>query len=313
MKIQVNVQIVGGDNIISSLPLFLNEEMTKRTEIAGLDLSAGASEVLSLGSVKYVKGILISSENRIKVESLISGEYDIRGIGKRIFIDELNVGSLKITNLDQELDVGEISSVNVAGDNDILTVVDKNYTHSLLTGTKVDGPFNIGGTKFLFSIYGYTTIYFDIGIITIVDGAGDPLTNAEVAANVAAALKEKINEDMNFTAVDVTYDTDNNKFVVKAALAGAHNIEFTNDIDYKTAEIFIGMSDPTLQLGTDDYTGKKLEILSGNDAGSIYTIKDISGDQITITGDFAVDPAAGDRYRIFDDDVACEVNATIYE
>ena len=73
------------------------------------------------------------------------------------------------------------------------------------------------------------------------------------------------------------------------------------------------MSDPTLQLGTDDYAGKKLEMLSGNDAGNTYTIAAISGDQITITGDFTISPAAGDRYRIYDDDVACEVNATIYE
>ena len=313
MNIQVNVQVVDGSNVVSNLPLFLNEVIVKRSEIMGLDLAAGASEVLGLGPVGYVKGILISSENRIKVESLVSGEYDIRGIGKRIFIDELNVGSLKITNLDQELDVGEIGSINEAGVNDIITAVDKNYTHSLLTGTKVDGPFNISGTKFLFSIYGYSTIYFDIGTITITDSGGDPLTNAEVAANVAAALKAQINENMNFTAVDVSYDTDAHKFVVKAALAGAYNIEFTSNIDYLTAELFIGMSDPTLQLGTDDYAGKKLEMLSGNDAGNTYTIAAISGDQITITGDFTISPAAGDRYRIYDDDVACEVNATIYE
>ena len=132
MNIQVNVQVVDGSNVVSNLPLFLNEVIVKRSEITGLDLAAGASEVLGLGPLGYVKGILISSENRIKVESLISGEYDIRGIGKRIFIDELNVGSLKITNLDQELDVGEIGSINEAGVNDIITAVDKNYTHSLL-------------------------------------------------------------------------------------------------------------------------------------------------------------------------------------
>ena len=37
MNIQVNVQVVDGSNVVSNLPLFLNEVIVKRSEIMGLD------------------------------------------------------------------------------------------------------------------------------------------------------------------------------------------------------------------------------------------------------------------------------------
>ena len=308
MEFQVNANITQGDDVLKLLSAFINEEIESYENYEKVKLAAAGEKTITFNSLPYLKGILITSPNRIKVESTIGGEMTEIGRGTRIILYGANLIDLKITNLDKELDIGVVKSYT-SDTNDSIECespdeIIKNYTFSQLIGTVVKGPFILSKKKFHFLSYGHSGVYFALGTIT--EGAN----NDETAANVAAALQTAINDNAGFESVTVTYDAAEKIFIVKATQAGAHNLEFQS-YEYQTSELYIGMYDGTLKLGGDDHTGKKVEILTGNDKGDILTIGTIEFEDIEFVGNAAAAIAAGDRYRIYDPTLACEVNITV--
>jgi hypothetical protein len=309
MILEINANISENEDRLKILNAFINENLESYEEYKKIKISSGASKVISFNSIPYIRGILITSENRVKVETNVDGAYVEVGRGKQIVAVGINIANLKITNLDKEIDTGIVGSY-VAGDTaDTVTCKntegeDKNYTYSILIGTEVLGPFNLDYKAFYFSSYGHSGIMFETG--TIESGEN----NDETAALYAAEIQSKINSYSGFNAVTVEYDTENKNFIVKATNPGANNLEFVN-YDYSTAELHIGMYDPVLKLGTDDYAGKKVEILTGDDAGDILEISEISHENIEFTAKASVAINPGDRYRIYDDEEDCEVDVIV--
>jgi len=309
LEVQTSVKFVEGSAELTSIPGFLNEILDKsKEEIGKIEIAASDSVVITPISLEYIRGLLISSDNRIKVEVDPGGGYEERGRGSKILINELNAPNIKLTNLDKEIDRAEILTVDVSGGDDIITIDNwddyTNYTYSKLIGTVIEGPFNLTGARFVFNIYSHTNIIVELGEIS-----GD--TPDDRAATAALEIEADINDQLGFEAVEVAYDTVNNYFTVTAKRSGAELIEFSNNVA-GCDQLYIGMSNPTLRYGTDDYTGKMIEILTGDDAGSTYEIKAISGNQITIDGDFASEPAAGDKIRIYDPEEDCEVDVVMW-
>lgn len=306
--VQLSATIVESGVRITDKTGFLNAPLDKdREDIGGVELAAGASQVIAPTSLTYIKGLIVSSDNRVKVETDAGEGYEERGRGRKIVLDQLNAPAIKITNLDKELDCAEIVSVDDSGDNDILTVDNwdevTNYTYTKAVGTVINGPFTLSGAGFVIDIYRHNRVGIVIGDIE----GDDSITRAdEVAAAIESALQEKLGYD----AIDMIYSEENERFEITLKIAGEENIEFVEMSD--SDELEIGMSNPTVYLGTDDYTGKKIEVLTGDDVGSTYTIAAITGNTITISGSMENAPSAGDKLRIYDDTEECEVDVVMY-
>jgi len=262
--------------------------------------------------IKNIAGIVVNATGIVKITS---GD-DIKAQGDNILMNGVSMPSFVIEAMNRVLDEGELDSVGVAllPDRTSLICEEKNYTHSIATGTPVEGPFeHMEGKTLYVQVGNKELISIYVSGIKTKDESGNTLDvpEDEATGTLVALAIERLYNGYCGESIEVSYDNVTHRFSVRSILPGPVHIDFPGgDLDSRLA---IGMASPEFKKGGDDYAGKKVLFLSGPAEGEKFEISEINHNEIILSDVVVPAPEAGDRFQIIDDSVAIKADIMVFD
>ena len=287
------ISILEDGRVVKQMEVKLNDAVN-HIESYSITIKDGATEAITPRGLNNIKGIFINSDVRVSL-SANGSAMTIKGCS--LYISSINAENISITPLDEEIDRGEVATINTVSDVSVITLTDKNYTYSKLVGSEVAGPLSLTGVLLLIGTSLHQLISIDMDEITGTDPS-DVVTffNTYLEANYGSGVFE-----LSYAG---------GSFVLTSKTAGEVFMEFKDDEG--NGKLALGMQDATLYYGTDSYVGMGVEVISGTDVGETATITAISGETITLDDEFE-NVVAGDMVRIYDAAIDANIDILIYD
>ena len=313
MRLKFEEKIIEDDGNVVILPFSPVNAIEKYESYNSLRIDANETKVIASNGLKSINSVNITSENTVLLETYEGDQWKQIGRGKNIFMDGLNATSLRITNLYKDLSHGVVSDFSSGETKDSLEASNhdgslKNYTYSKLIGTKVSPDYSPSPRGLFISIYGHSEIYVKTSELSF----SSSMTQTERAQAIATEIVEAIKYAFKMDPLLCVFNVSESRFELIAKEAGAHQIDIVN-YQGKTNEVTLGFFDYTFDPGTEDYSGKKIEMLSGLANQESKEIESISHENIGLSSKFSGTVVPGDRYHIIDDTAAADISIAMFE
>ena len=280
-----NFVVIDDGKTTQEFPITIGEDISFK-ESYTFNLGAGATKDIYFNGPSYGKGVMVNSNNMVAV-----GIGTKLAEGENIYLNKTYAKALSIKNLGRVGIEAEVESAEVNDGKTTLTIKDSNFVYSTLTSTPVSEPFNVEGLEFTFKIANHVILY-----ISLYGEDGADMTTGD---GVASSFEKIINENLvGFDLVEVEYN-DDDQFVIKCLSPGPHTIEFLEDDGDN--RIYLGMSNPTLELGCEDFTGQTLNMINGAANGENAVITSVDNTTIIVDADWTgALPVDGDHFYVTD-------------
>ena len=292
-----NSNLVVEDNgvVTQEFPLSVGEEISLK-ESYTIKLPEGGTTDISFNGPTIGKGVFINSNCLLNVTS---GTTNVSG--ENLYLNRIYIPNMNITSLGKIQFDGEVNSQTNGTGTVTIVVKDKNFLHSTLTGTPVIEPFNVDGLEFLIKIENYAILSMEL---EAQDGAD--ITTGD---GIASSLTDQINAFVGIDLVDITYSVDH-KFIIKCELTGPIGIEML--AEGNDNRLYLGMSSPILELGTETFVGNTVVIVSGDEVGEGGVITAMTNTDITFTST-ALAMSSGDLFYVKDTTAEATVGVFVYQ
>jgi hypothetical protein len=217
-------------------------------------------------SFKYINGMIIKSNGVSEyIIPNTEGATIAHIIGKSLLLDrplaDVALRNISIQPMYNILDYAVVEDAVYEDDKWTLTIKDRNYVYSSITGTPITGKLEMLGRRLILSSEGRIA---ELVIDTVLREGDDieTMTSDEYHTRVAEELQSKLNYFFGDGYCNAGYDTDTSCYVFSLKEAG----EIAMGITSSRAEdlSYFGMRCPTVKLGSEDMENPTIRFLAGN-------------------------------------------------